>query len=116
MLAALLAVAAVIWVVASARHHECAAPTEIAAESLEKVTVPPGTPEELLRYRGMTVSFNPETHQPNYVVWELLGSEVQGEEPRSNDFQADPAVKGSAVPDDYKYTGYDRGHMARRAT
>ena len=106
MLAALLAVAAVIWVVASARHHECAAPTEIAAESLEKVTVPPGTPEELLRYRGMTVSFNPETHQPNYVVWELLGSEVQGEEPRSNDFQADPAVTGSAVPDDYKYTGY----------
>ena len=67
VLAALLAVAAVIWVVASARHHECAAPTEIAAESLEKVTVPPGTPEELLRYRGMTVSFNPETHQPNYV-------------------------------------------------
>ncbi|MDE5634155.1 MAG: DNA/RNA non-specific endonuclease [Muribaculaceae bacterium] len=112
VLAALLAVAAVIWVVASARHNECAAPTEIAAESLEKVTVPPGTPEELLRYRGMTVSFNPETHQPNYVVWELLGSEVQGEEPRSNDFQADPAVKGSAVPDDYKYTGYDRGHMA----
>lgn len=109
----IVAVGAVIWLVASARSHSCAAPTQgLPAESLERVTVPEGTPEELLRYRGMTVSFNPETHQPNYVAWELLGSEAAGEEPRSNDFQADPAVKGSATPEDYRYTGYDRGHMA----
>lgn len=109
----IVAIGAVIWLVASARTHECAPPTAgLPAESLERVKVPGDMPEELLRYKGMTVSFNPETHQPNYVAWELLGSEAEGDEPRSNDFQADPDVNGSATPEDYRHTGYDRGHMA----
>ena len=106
-----VAVAAVVWLVARAGACESCI-GELPVSDLEEVSVPEGTPQELLRYRGMTVSFNPLTHQPNYVVWELLGEEVQGEEPRSNDFCADPDVKGSATPEDYRYTGYDRGHMA----
>ena len=83
-----------------------------ACGDLEKVITPAGMPGEMIDYKGFTVSFNPRTHVPNYVVWELLGSEAQGSEPRSNNFMADTGVKGSATPDDYKYTGYDRGHMA----
>lgn len=103
----------VVWWVACAKHNDSPRDVTDALEgSLEEVRIPAGVPEKLLRYTGMTVSFNNETHQPNYVVWELLGSEAAGTEPRTNDFFADTSVKGSAYPEDYKYTGYDRGHMA----
>jgi len=79
---------------------------------LEYVVTNPDCPEEILRYKGMTVSFNPSTHEPNWVAWELLGSETDGESGREPSFQPDAGVAGCAVPDDYRRSGYDRGHMA----
>ena len=54
----------------------------------------------------------PETHQPNWVSWELLPSETDGESGRSDKFRGDDSVEGSAETWDYSYSGYDRGHMA----
>lgn len=67
---------------------------------------------ERLSYAGMEVSFNPDLHIPNWVAWELTGDETDGQEARSNKFVADPTVAASATPDDYRNSGYDRGHMA----
>lgn len=69
-------------------------------------------PSEMLRYAGMNVSFNSDWHTPNWVAWELLASEVGGEHGRSNRFVADPGVAASANTDDYRNSGFDRGHMA----
>ena len=78
----------------------------------ERVITASGLSDTLLRYKGMTVSFNSEKHVPNGVAWELTGGEADGSEPRAQDFMVDTSVEGCANPWDYSYSGYDRGHMA----
>lgn len=108
-LLALAVAAAVIYFVASAKMP----PQKIyVTDSLETVVTNPELQETIVPYKGMTVSFNPMTHQPNWVAWELLASETDGETPRGNNFQPDENVGGSATPADYRNSGYDRGHMA----
>lgn len=71
-----------------------------------------GQPSVLVHYEGISLSFNPELHIPNWVSWELTRDKAQGEEPRFNRFMTDDRIKGCPVPGDYTYSGYDRGHMA----
>lgn len=81
-------------------------------DGLGKVVTAPGLDEQVVEYTGMTLSFNPKLHIPNWVAWELTDDETRGEEPRYNKFKNDPAVNGCAETWDYSYSGYDRGHMA----
>ncbi len=55
-----------------------------------------------------------ESHeQARWVAYKLTEAHTSGPYKRTNDFRSDPAVKtGSASPADYKYSGYDRGHLA----
>ncbi len=80
-----------------------------------KVVIPDETPEIMCFYTGFTVSFNPAWHVPNYVVWELTADETDGEQPRRSRFAADPNVYGCASLQDYRNSGFDRGHMAPAA-
>lgn len=107
-----LAVVAVVVALAFSAHGGDKATATEADGSLEAVITNPDLPEKLISYTGMTVSFNPETHQPNWVSWELLPSETDGESGRSDKFRGDDSVEGSAETWDYSYSGYDRGHMA----
>lgn len=84
----------------------------IPASELMEVRNPKGLKQKLLPYTGMTVSFNRDTHEPNWVAWELTRAETEGETPREPGFSVDPEVDGCATPDDYRHTGFDRGHMA----
>lgn len=88
------------------------APGGISAEALMEVKNPKGLRHELVRYTGMNVSFNRDTHQPNWVAWELLGEETSGAYGREPGFNVDDNVKGCATPADYRHSGFDRGHMA----
>ncbi|MCM1449029.1 MAG: DNA/RNA non-specific endonuclease [Clostridiales bacterium] len=82
---------------------------------LEKVVTNPLLDEQIVRYTGMTISFNPSMHIPNWVAYELTADEADGNEPRAGKFMADPHVDGCASPADYRNTGFDRGHMAPAA-
>lgn len=66
-------------------------------------------------YEGFTVMFNPENHTPDWVGWELLGSEASGEISRANRFWNDPEIEGCAFTEDYRNAGYDRGHLCPAA-
>ena len=81
-------------------------------DNLTYVRTAPGLKEEIINYRGMTVSFNPDLHIPNWVAWELTADEARGTESRSDRFYGDSDIEGCAWPEDYRNCGYDRGHMA----
>ena len=82
---------------------------------LETVLINENTPQQIKEYVGFTISFNKDNHTPNYVAWELLGSEVAYDVSRSNNFWQDTDLEGCPAHWDYSYSGYDRGHMCPAA-
>lgn len=69
-------------------------------------------PEKLVEHVGYTVSFNTQHNIPNWVAYDLTSEEVAGVTPRAKHFEPDPQIIGCPTTDDYKNSGYDRGHMA----
>lgn len=66
-------------------------------------------------YEGFTVSFNRSNKTPDWVGWELLASETDGEEPRRDKFWQDFTLAGCSSPEDYRRSGYDKGHLCPAA-
>lgn len=102
-------------VVAVGRHTSSSGIYGPQSEMLLDVKLDPkmcDLPMEELSYAGMEVSFNTDLHIPNWVAWELTADETNGAVARQNRFVADPTVAASASPDDYRNSGFDRGHMA----
>ena len=84
---------------------------------LDKVNMAdPLTPSQFKQYEGFSLSFNKDNRTPNYVAWELLGTEADGvAATRTNRFWQDSDIKGCPVTKDYTGSGYDRGHMCPAA-
>lgn len=74
--------------------------------------------DDLILDKGTyVVSFNDRLHGPNWVAWRL-GPEDLGETKRTNDFRSDQDLPASYIhvkSDDYKHSGYDRGHLCPSA-
>ena len=70
-------------------------------------------PEKRLVRRGYTVSYNLEHNLPNWVAWELTPDKLIERESRSDKFLPDPDLpeEVAVTTDDYKRSGWDRGHM-----
>lgn len=116
---ALMIGAAVILLMATVSlcrgHWNAASGSGAKLETLLNVAEPQGMKSELVRYTGFNISFNPSTHNPNYAAWVLTADETRGTHKRINNFRQDEMVYGSATPDDYRRSGYDRGHLVPAA-
>lgn len=69
--------------------------------------------EKILERFAMTISYNKDFKQANWVAYELLSEETIRQFNRTNYFYSDPDIQeGTAVNSDYKGSGFDRGHLA----
>ena len=82
---------------------------------LDLVDAPKGLNQQHKQYTGFKVSFNSDNKTPNYVTWELLGSEVSNAVDRTDNFWQDTEIKGCPTSRDYTGSGYDRGHICPAA-
>lgn len=109
---ALIIVAALDTDTTQAKNGEKAETDKVIKYELPESTKK-GIPEQVVEHVGYTVSYNSDWRIPNWVAYELTAEEVQGVEPRGNDFVPDPDISsGTPSTDEYKNSGYDRGHMA----
>lgn len=94
----------------------CASVKSVEAAPDGPVEIPriqDGRPSQVIFHKGYAVSFNTETRLPNWVAYELTDVEAQGTGKRDGRFYPDPDVEGvQATYDDYRSTGWDKGHIA----
>lgn len=85
---------------------------------VEQPRLPADTKQQILYREGYTVSYNPEYRIPNWVAWVLTREEAESDKvPRNDRFVPDPDVDewATADNDDYRNSGFDRGHIAPAA-
>lgn len=72
-----------------------------------------GDQGQIISRKGYTLSYNKWRLIPDWVAYELTYQETLGEVPRDKGFYPDPEVRDNqANVDDYRHSGWDRGHMA----
>ena len=69
-----------------------------------------------VEHAAMILGYNEKHEQASWVAHIILPDVREGNLSRTNDFREDSLVAtGTAVKDDYWYSGYDRGHLAPSA-
>lgn len=85
--------------------------------STSGIEIPAGNSDlQIVKHPGFTLAYTEEHEQAAWVAYELTAEEVAGTASRTDRFLEDPAIRtGSATDNDYKGSGYDRGHLAPAA-
>lgn len=74
------------------------------------------SPHQIVRHKGYTLCYRENYEQAEWVAYTLDAEKLQKNAERSGNFRADSAVRtGSAEIDDYRKSGFDRGHLAPAA-
>lgn len=71
---------------------------------------------EIVKHTYYTLSYSERNEQAEWVYYELTPESVLGDAERSDNFRPDPKVSTvSASLEDYRGSGYDRGHLCPAA-
>jgi endonuclease G, mitochondrial len=87
---------------------------EVHRSHIARLELPKYSPhDQVITHSGYTLSYNPVYRIANWVAYELTAGETHAVVQRKNHFAPDPLLNTeSAVNEDYKGSGYDRGHLA----
>lgn len=77
--------------------------------------LPKGSCPRQLEYEHYTVCYSFEHRQAIWTKHELTQEMLKGKEPRRNRFRADERLPDPVGADDYRGSGFDRGHMVPAA-
>lgn len=84
--------------------------TSIASSAQQ--LLPTSTLGQIVKHTYYTLSYCEKDEQPEWVYYELTSEMVKGRQPRTDDYRTDEKVSSvSAQLEDYKHSGYDRGHL-----
>ena len=77
----------------------------------------PNSADTILEREGYALGYSEKHEQAIWVIYHLTKNEVlDNKVNRTNDYREDPDIpSGSALPDDYLNSGYDKGHLAPAA-
>ena len=72
---------------------------------------------EIVKHKYYTLGYNEDREQPNWVAYKLTKEMILNKKvKRTDNFRSDPYVStGSAELNDYRKSGYDRGHLCPAA-
>jgi endonuclease G len=89
----------------------------ILSQTKNGLEIPLKSFDTIINHSAYSLSFNHKYQQANWVAYcssrtsTNLGNKIK----RSNNFTADPLIKGTDLSLDYEKSGYDRGHLAPAA-
>jgi len=92
---------------------ESKSPWQTEAQFIGLPAFSPG--DQIITHAAYTLKYNEKCEQAEWVAYKLVYAELKDLK-RAGKFRVDPAVKtGSAAPEDYSKSGYDKGHLAPAA-
>ncbi len=109
----LLAILLVLWILTLVLAPSEAEQNPMSGSAIPGLELPSFEKSELVvSHPGYTLSYDEEHEQARWVAYHLSREELYGSFERGDDFRSDPSiVTGSASLDDYRSSGYDRGHL-----
>lgn len=89
----------------------------VATGEGEAFYLPDAAAFPLYYYQGFTLAYDEEHEQPKWVAYELNIAHLNAAKvPRTDYFEEDPRIRsGSATFNDYKNSGYTKGHLVPAA-
>lgn len=78
------------------------------------VDLPKGKSGQIIQRQGYSLRYNTDCKIPHWVSYVVSKDNLTGNISRTNDFREDSEIRGpQAGLEDYRGSGYNRGHMAR---